>query len=57
MIVTDRTRIESWEALIALKQSQLAGGALAGTEAEDIRSEIRRLESLVAFYKTSVAAA
>jgi len=48
----DRTRLESWEALVALKRGQLAAGA--ETEAEDIRSEIQRLESLIAFYKTSV---
>ncbi|HEY2481266.1 MAG TPA: hypothetical protein VGI30_03570 [Caulobacteraceae bacterium] len=54
MTMMDRTRVESWEALIARKQAQLAGGALADSEAEDIGSEIQRLESLIAFYKTSV---
>jgi hypothetical protein len=52
MTMIDRTRLESWEALVALKRGQLAAGA--ETEAEDIRSEIQRLESLIAFYKTSV---
>lgn len=58
----DHTEIESWEALVASKRRRLtalASGAVvrASSEVEEIRSEVERLESLIAFYKTSLASA
>jgi hypothetical protein len=62
MSMIDRAQIASWEALVASKRRRLTDVASGATvrspsEAEDIRSEVERLESLIAFYKTSAAAA
>ena len=61
MAMIDHAEIESWEALVASKRRRLtalASGAVVrpSSEAEEIRSEVERLESLIAFYKTSLAA-
>jgi hypothetical protein len=57
----DRARIESWEGLVTRKRQLLADIAAGkkrrpAADIERIRSEAEQLESLIAFYKTSLGA-
>jgi hypothetical protein len=56
MTDTDRTKVETWTSLADDKRRRLAELGDSAPDAETVRAEAERLETLIGFYKASLAA-
>jgi len=56
MTDTDRTKVETWTSLADDKRRRLAELGAGAPDVETVRAEAERLETLINFYKASLAA-
>ncbi|MGH7024354.1 MAG: hypothetical protein ACREEB_12300 [Caulobacteraceae bacterium] len=56
MTNSDRIKVESWANLAGDKRRRVAEMGASAPEGETVRAEAERLESLIDFYKASLAA-